>query len=99
MGLQRFYADPKLSFEWPNGAIGYRPTITFDCLGPYAKVIKCPIAGTARRATVYATGYADTYFSIPAACKVRGKYIGGYLTTTEDGVEFQPHNRFCDRLD
>lgn len=96
--MQKFYAHPTDTFTWPNGAIGHRPGGPFDCLGPYAKVRNCPINGTTLRRTAYATAYADTWFSVPACTRVHGRYIGGYLTTREDGVEFVPYNRFRDRL-
>ena len=96
--MQKFYASPRDTFTHPNGAIGYRPGGPFDCLGPFAKVKNCPIDGTDYRVTAYATGYADTYFSIPACTRVRGKYIGGYFTHRGDGVVFMPHDRFQDRL-
>lgn len=37
------------------------------------------------RRTVYVTGEADTYFSIPAVCKLAGKRIRGYVTGDDDG--------------
>lgn len=85
---QRFAARER--YQFPNGAIGWRPGGPFDCLGPYAKVQNCPIAGTALRLTCYATGYADTFFSVPACTRYRGRYVRGYLTGTPDsGVEFR----------
>lgn len=89
---QVFYAHPTDTFTSPNGAIGHRPGGPMDCLGPFAKVRNCPVnvgdTGVARL-TCYATGYADTYFSIPACTRYRGKHIKGYLTTDDDGVRFQ----------
>ncbi len=35
------------------------------------------------RSTVYITGEADTWFSIPAVCRLMGKRVNGYVT--EDG--------------
>lgn len=94
---QKFAAREK--FEFSNGAIGWAPGGPFDCLGPYAKVQNCPIAGTDMRRTCYATGYADTYFSIPACTKVHGRYVAGYLTVRDGGgIEFRPYDRFRDRL-
>lgn len=62
-----------------------------DCLGPYAKVQNCPIAGTAVRLTCYAQGYADTYFSIPAATRRKGRIVRGYFAMDgAGGVEFRP---------
>ena len=79
-------------FQFPNGAIGLAPGGTFDCIGHWAKVQNCPIHGTDLRLTCYATGYADTYFSIPAVTRYKGKRVKGYLTTNRDGgAEFRPH--------
>ncbi len=87
------------SRQFANGAVGWAPGGPFDCLGPYAKVENCPIHGTPLRRTAYATAYADTYFSIPAFTRVRGRYVGGYLTTDSDGgVEFRIYDRFKDRV-
>jgi len=52
-----------------------------------AKVENCRLenlAGDMRR-TVYATGHPDTFFSIPAVCKVAGCRVRGYLTGDGDG--------------
>jgi hypothetical protein len=96
---QKFYADPRAVFEWPNGAKGYRPTSgPFDCLGPYAKVTDCPIAGTTLRRTCYATGYADTFFSVPACTRINGKYVAGYFSTDGGLIEFRTMDRHKDRL-
>lgn len=84
---QRFIARER--FEFPNGAIGWRPGGPFDCLGPYAKVQNCPIAGTDLRLTCYATAYADTFFSVPACTRYRGKYIKGYFTLNDGAIEFR----------
>jgi hypothetical protein len=92
MAGQRFIARER--YEFGNGAIGWRPGGPFDCLGPYAKVENCPIAGTNLRRTCYATGYADTFFSVPAVCQVAGKRIAGYLTGVDgNGCEFQPYTK------
>ena len=90
MSGQRFIARERRDFA--NGAIGWAPGGPFDCLGPYAKVENCPVHGTELRRTCYATGYADTYFSVPAVCQVKGRRITGYLTgDREGGCEFRPH--------
>lgn len=95
--MQRFIA--REPYDFPNGARGWRPGGPFDCLGPFAKVERCPIEGTHLRRTAYATGYADTAFSVPACTRYRGRYIGGFLTTDSDGgVVFRPYDRFRDRL-
>jgi hypothetical protein len=82
--MQKFYASPRNTFTWPDGAIGYRPGGPMDCLGPYAKVSHCAIDGTNLRRTCYATGYADSFFSIPACTRIRGRYIGGFFTHLAD---------------
>jgi hypothetical protein len=89
----------RIPFEFSNGATGWAPGGPMDCIGPFAKVQNCPIAGTDLRRTAYATGYADTFFSIPAYTRVKGRYIGGYLTTDGDGgAEFRPYDRFKEAL-
>ena len=94
---QVFYASPVDTFTFPNGAIGYRPGGPFDYLGPYAKVKNCPIKVEGcgdypedYRLTCYATGYADTYFSVPACTRVRGKYIKGYFSLDDGAIIFNP---------
>lgn len=97
MSLQKFYGRERREFS--NGAVGYAPGGPFDCLGPYAKVTNCPIAGTSLRLTCYATGYADTFFSVPAATRIRGRYVGGYFTLTDTGgCEFRPLDKFKNRI-
>lgn len=87
---QKFAARER--YEFSNGAIGWRPGGPFDCLGPYAKVQNCPIAGTSLRLTCYATNYADTYFSVPAETRYKGKRVVGYFSMDEGAVEFRPMN-------
>jgi hypothetical protein len=98
MANQKFYASSD-TFTWPNGAIGHRPGGPFDCLGPFAKVRNCPVDGTDLRLTCYATGYADTFFSIPACTQHRGRYVGGFLTVEDGNVKFCPLTRYRTRLD
>lgn len=85
---QRFVAREK--FEFSNGAIGWSPGGPFDCLGPYAKVQNCPVKGIDKRYTCYATGYADTMFSVPACTRIRGRYVKGFFTEDEHGITFNP---------
>lgn len=95
---QRFIA--RVRFKFSNNAIGYSPGGPFDCLGPYAKVVNCPIRGTELRLTCYATAYADTFFSVPACTRYRGRHVSGYFTSIDGGrsVEFVPMDRHKDRL-
>ena len=89
---QIFYASPSDAFVWPNGATGYRPGGPMDCLGPYAKVKNCPVIVGDRevtRLTCYATGYADTFFSIPACTRHKGKHVRGYFASDDAGLTFR----------
>lgn len=94
--MQKFIAREK--FEFANGAIGWRPGGPMDCLGPYAKVQNCPIAGTDLRRTCYASGYANTAFSVPACTRVRGQYIGGYFALNDGAIEFRPLDKYKARI-
>jgi hypothetical protein len=100
MSGQRFRASAD-TFTWSNGAVGHRPGGSFDCLGPYAKVTNCPVlldgVEVARR-TCYATGYADTFWSVPACCKVAGQRVAGYFTSDDSGVTFRVMDRHRDRV-
>jgi hypothetical protein len=86
---QRFVARER--FEFANGAVGWRPGGPFDCLGPYAKVQNCPVQGAARRCTCYATGYADTMFSVPACTQIKGKHVRGFFTLDDGAITFVPY--------
>ena len=91
------YVDINLA-DFSNGAVGWRPGGPMDCLGPYAKVRNCPImvdGVEVGRRTCYATGYADTFFSVPACTRWKGWYVGGYFTNE---CEFHPYERFKERL-
>lgn len=91
---QVFYADPNSAFEFKNGAIGYRNGLPFDCLGPYAKVKNCPIQGTDIRLTCYASSHADTFFSVPANTRYRGKHIKGFFTIEDGNIFFVPMKEY-----
>ena len=99
---QKFYASPRETFTFANNAVGHRSGTRFDCLGPYAKVRQCPVtfqaadgrASLIRRYTCYATGYADTAFSLPAATRVRGKHVGGYFAMDDGAIEFRVLDRY-----
>jgi hypothetical protein len=36
---------------------------------------------------------ADTFFSVPASCRVRGRYVAGYVTSGESGLRFRAFDR------
>jgi hypothetical protein len=40
------------------------------------------------RAKVYVTGEADTVFSIPALCRIKGARVTGYLTNEDGNLVF-----------
>lgn len=76
MGMQKFRADESRpaaangAVEWFANWMG-GPTLS--------KVDHCPCEdGKAR--TVYITGHPDTWFSVPAATRVGGKYVGGFVS-------------------
>lgn len=51
-----------------------------------AKIENCRLenlVGDMRR-TVYIIGDADTYFSVPAVCRIQGCRVRGYVTTDSD---------------
>jgi hypothetical protein len=52
--------------------------------GPSLSTILDNLVGDMRR-TVYITGEADTYFSIPAVCKLAGCRMRGYVTGDSAG--------------
>lgn len=93
---QKFYAHPEDYLTHNNGAVGYRTGAQFDCLGPYAKVKNCPVLVNDQevaRLTCYATGYADTAFSVPACTRYKGKHVTGYFTDDEGGTTFRVVNK------
>jgi hypothetical protein len=54
-----------------------------------AGIRNCPFRDEADlRRTVYVTGEADTYFTVPAVCKIEGKRVKGFLTCGEPGYLF-----------
>lgn len=88
---QVFIAREK--FQFNNGAIGYRPGGPFDCLGPFAKINNCPVNGYDRTYTVYATGYADSYFSIPGCTRIKGKHVKGVVLCENNSPVFHPYTK------
>lgn len=85
MGLQKYRADQ----SGPKQANGGVPHHTNWMCGPTLALIShCPIQNadlTPR--TVYVRGEADTFFSIPAACRYKGRTVTGYITT-DDAQEY-----------
>jgi hypothetical protein len=82
MGDQKYRADA--ATQQDDGAVLWH---TKWMGGPtLAKIANCRIDSLTgdMRATVYVTGEADTYFSIPAVCRLMGCRVKGYITS-EDG--------------
>lgn len=81
--MQKYRADK--SSKQADGAV----TWWADWFGgpTLAKITDCRLVnlvGEPRR-TVYITGEADTFFSIPAATHYMGKRLKGYVTGDDDG--------------
>lgn len=79
MGLQKYRADK----AGPKQTNGGEPWYTEWMGGPTLALVRgCPIENMdIPTRTVYIRGYHDTFFSIPAACKYKGKTIRGFVTT------------------
>lgn len=81
--MQKYRAD--FSKEQEDGAIVWRTR----WMGgePLAKINNCKLEGLAgdMRRTVYAMDYPDTWFSVPAAVRIMGCRVGGYITADDDG--------------
>ena len=84
MGIQKYRAD-RAGETMPNGAIPYYANWMY---GPSLALIRnCPLenlAGDMRR-TVYITGEPGTWFSQPAACRLAGCTVRGYVTSDDNG--------------
>lgn len=94
MPMQIYRADTSLPAQ-QNGAVAW-----FHRWGPahiLAKVQNCPCEDGKPR-TVYITGQPDTYFSQPAATRVKGRYVAGYVTGDESGMRFECMDRHRDRM-
>lgn len=79
--MQKYHADR--SFKQIDGA-----TVWYSkWWRMVARVDNCrleDIEGDMRR-TVYGTGEPNTYFSIPAVCRIAGVRVRGYLAADDDG--------------
>ena len=92
----RYYFIKSQGMTLPNGSIRYLSPGPWHSL---AAVGNCPCADGKRR-MVYATSEPDTFFSIPAATRVKGRWVSGYLTMADnlrssEGYEFRhyKHNK------
>ncbi len=86
MGLQKYRVDETCAPDL-NGAIR---CYTKWMGGPTLALIRqCPTPFGPR--TVYVRGEADSFFSLAAACKVKGKTVKGYLACDNDMWTFRPY--------
>ena len=93
MGLQKYRAD-KAGETQANGATPY---YAMWMGGPSLALIRdCPTPWGTR--TVYIRGEADTYFSIPAACAVRGVTVRGFVTSQDGDYVFVPYTKEAERV-
>lgn len=84
MGMQKFRAD-KRGEPRENGAVEW---FAVWMGGPtLSKVDHCPCEDGKTR-TVYITGQPCTWFSVPAATRVRGQYVSGFVTYDDAGPKF-----------
>lgn len=85
--MQKYRAD-KLDRTQEDGA---KVWVSNWMGGPsLAKIENCTmdnLAGDMRR-TVYITGEADTWWTIPAVCKIAGCRVKGYVTTKDGNLVF-----------
>lgn len=92
MTMQKYRANTAQTQK--DGAVVWR---TIWLGGPtLAKIDGCRLenlAGDMRR-TVYVTGEPDTYFSIPAICRLSGCRLRGYVTTDDEGNLVFPHTYY-----
>lgn len=98
MGLQKYRADKSGEPE-KNGSV---PWYTNWMGGPTLALVKnCPVKLTmyeeevavweesASPRTVYILGEPDTFFSLPAAIKFKGKRVNGWIGHNDDGYFFR----------
>lgn len=97
MSIQKYRADE----AGPAQANGGVPYYTKWIGGPTLALIRnCKIENLSIGArTVYITGEPDTWTSIPAACRYRGKRVVGYVTSDENReYVFRAQTREVERL-
>ena len=83
MGLQKFRADEQGEKQLNGGTPFYCRWMG----GPTLALIReCPCENdpTLKPRTVYISGEPDTYFSTPAACKLKGKTVRGYVKVDDN---------------
>ena len=86
MGMQRYRADTN-ELQDDGAILWFANWMGGQTL---SKINNCRLnlSGGDWRRTVYITDEPDTFFSIPAVCKIRGCKIKGYVTTDNGGYIF-----------
>lgn len=82
MGLQKYYAG--FCQTQPDGAVYWYATGTCRTLAMVENCRLVNMQGGMTR-TVYPTGHADTWFSIPAVCVIDDCKVNGYITSDDEG--------------
>ncbi len=87
MGMQKYRAD-RSEAQNDGATVWYSEWMGGPSL---AKIENCLLENLAgnMRGTVYITGDADTYFSIPAVCSLFGKRVRGYVTSNDGTLVFR----------
>jgi hypothetical protein len=83
MGMQKYRADTAIA-QTDGATLWYAKWLGGPSL---ARINNCRLESLAGniRVTVYITGEADTWFSQPAYCSLKGCRVRGYVTTAETG--------------
>lgn len=66
-------------FAYPHGGQTRRCYATVEGQAGAKRIVMC--------------GIPDTYFSIPAHARIKGKRVKGYVTGTEEGFQFRPYKQ------
>jgi len=86
MGLKKYRTDASHAPDANNAIAWYAQWVGGQTL---SLVRDCPTPFGPR--TVYARNEPDTWFSIPAACRVKGRDVRGFLTCEDNSWEFHPY--------
>lgn len=89
MGLQKYRADSS-SPQGDGATLHYANWIGGPTL---SKITNCRIENfpDKPRGTVYITGEADSYFTIPAAMSYKGKTVRGFVTSENGMIYFHAY--------
>jgi hypothetical protein len=86
VGLQKYRADEP-GEPYKNGGV---PWYSRWIGGPSLALIRNCATPFGPR-TVYVTKEADTYFSLPAACKFKGRAVRGFVMYENESMVFVPY--------